>query len=209
VRRVLSDWQPSVVVEVPGSAAELDETLGADPGTYAGIAAVTTSVDGDDSSSSPVHVFVNPEVTDRLQGRGAQVVMSHELVHVATDAATSSVDLWLLEGFADYVALRDVPLPVEDAAARAIALVERRGVPDRLPGTEEFDTRADDLEAAYELAWLACRDVADAAGEDALVAAYRAAQSGTPVGEALRRHTGLTTAELVSRWQRRLQDLAS
>ena len=81
-------------------------------GTYAGIAAVTTTVDGSGSPDAPVHVFVNPDVTRRLRGAGAQVVMSHELVHVATDAATSAVDLWLLEGFADYVALRDVPLPL-------------------------------------------------------------------------------------------------
>ena len=37
--------------------------------------------------------------------------MSHEAVHVATEAARSTMPLWLLEGFADYVALRDVDLP--------------------------------------------------------------------------------------------------
>jgi hypothetical protein len=45
-----------------------------------------------------VHVFVNPEVFDRLQPTGAQVVLSHEAVHVATDAARSDVAPWLLEG---------------------------------------------------------------------------------------------------------------
>ena len=38
--------------------------------------------------------------------------MSHEATHVATDAALSTMPLWLLEGFADYVALRDVDLPI-------------------------------------------------------------------------------------------------
>src|SRR3546814_6597486 len=79
------------------------------PGDYANIAAVTTTVDGSLSPSAPVHVFVNPQMWAGLKPQGAQVVMSHEAVHVVTGAAiTSGVPLWLLEGFADYVALRDV-----------------------------------------------------------------------------------------------------
>ena len=112
VRRVLPAWRAVGGRRGARVAAALDATLDAADGTYAGIAAVTTTVDGSGSPDAPVHVFVNPDVTRGLRGAGAQVVMSHELVHVATDAATSTVDLWLLEGFADYVALRDVPLPL-------------------------------------------------------------------------------------------------
>jgi hypothetical protein len=208
VRRVLPAWHPSVVVEVPDSAAELDETLDVEPGTYGGIAAVTTTVDGSSSPDAPVHVFVNPDVTRRLRADGAQVVMSHELVHLATGAATSSVDLWLLEGFADYVALRDVDLPLTTTAARAVEQVRRDGVPEGLPGPTDFDTRADGLEAAYELAWLACRVVADEAGEQALVRLYREASDGAPTAAALR-DIGLSQPELVRAWQRWLQDLAA
>ena len=111
VHRVLPDWKPRVVVEVPASAAALNRSLGVPPGTYDSIAAVTATADGSSRRDAPVHVYVNPEVTAGLRRAGAQVVMSHELVHVATDAATSPVEPWLLEGFADYVALRDVELP--------------------------------------------------------------------------------------------------
>ncbi len=111
VRRVLPAWRAPVVVEVPASAADLDETLGADPGTYAGIAAVTATAGSATDDEAPVHVFVNPEVTAGLRRAGAQVVMSHELVHVATDAARGGTEPWLVEGFADYVALRDTDLP--------------------------------------------------------------------------------------------------
>ena len=107
VRRVLPEWREPVVVEVPASAAELDETLGATPGTYAGIAAVTATAGSSSTADAPVHVFVNPDVTAGLRRAGAQVVMSHELVHVATDAARGVSEPWLVEGFADYVALRD------------------------------------------------------------------------------------------------------
>ena len=88
VHRVLPDWQPRVVVEVPASAADLNRALGVPQGTYDNIAAVTATVDGSTRRNAPVHVFVNPDVTAGLRRAGAQVVMSHELVHVATRVAT-------------------------------------------------------------------------------------------------------------------------
>lgn len=208
VRRVLPQWRPSVVVEVPGSAGELDDALDVADGTYVGIAAVTAGADGSSRTVAPVRVFVNPEVTGRLRGAGAQVVISHELVHVATDATTTDLDPWLLEGFADYVALRDVDLPLSITAARASASVGRGGVPDRLPGVAEFDTEAADLEAAYELAWLACVEVADQVGERGLVRVYQEAAAGATTRDALS-SVGLTSADVVRGWQQRLRRLAS
>lgn len=207
VLRVLPQWRPRVVLEVPDSGAGVDEALGAQPGTYAAIAGVTASADGTLGPDAPVHVYANPEVTARLRQRGAQVVISHELVHVATDAVSGVVPPWLLEGFADYVALRDVPLPLERTASRAAELARRDGLPTRLPGPEELDTRAEDLEAVYEQAWLVCRVLAQEAGEAALVATYRAVDAGTPVGAALRRHAGLTERELVELWRAEIEDL--
>ena len=112
VHGVLPRWRPRLVVEVPPTLAALHGALDSDPGQYDAVAAVTSTADGSLTPDAPVHVFVNPEVFGDLKPRGAQVVMSHEAVHVATDAATSTMPLWLLEGFADYVALRDVHLPV-------------------------------------------------------------------------------------------------
>ena len=208
VRRVLPQWRPSVVVEVPASAAQLDDTLNVDDGTYGAIAAVTAAADGSVRAGAPVRVFVNPEVTGRLRGAGAQVVISHELVHVATDATTAALDPWLLEGFADYVALRDVDLPLSTTAARASASVRRHGVPDQLPGSAEFATSAPDLEAAYELAWLACVEVADQVGERGLVRIYDRASDGATTAEALA-SVGLTLDEVVRGWQGRLRELGS
>ena len=98
VRAVLPQWQTGLVVEVPQDAAGLDAALDAEPGTYAGIAAVTSSTDGSSAPDTPIHVFLNPDIYDRLGRTGAQVVMSHEAVHVATDAPNSSMPQWLLEG---------------------------------------------------------------------------------------------------------------
>ncbi len=205
VRGVLRGWRSPVVVEVPASAAELDETLGVDPGTYASIAAVTAPAGS--ASNGPVHVFLNPEVTAGLRRAGAQVVMSHELVHVATDAARSPMETWLLEGFADYVALRATRLPDKTTLRRAIESVRRDGVPDELPMAADFDTRAGDLQARYEEAWLACRIIAERLGERTLVEVYDAASGGEALKRVLRR-AGLPLVELTHAWRSRLRELA-
>jgi hypothetical protein len=205
VRTVLPRWSSPVVVEVPASAADLDETLGVAPGTYAGIAAVTAGVGSDTGPGAPVHVFVNPQVTDGLRRAGAQVVMSHELVHVATDAVRRPVEPWLLEGFADYVALRDTRLPDRVTLGRAIEAARRDGVPEALPTAADFDTRAEDLQARYEEAWLACRIIAERLGERGLVEVYEAASSGVPVLSALR-GSNLPIAELTDAWRAKLQE---
>ena len=209
VRRVLPGWRPRLVVEVPASAAALDRTLGAEAGEYAGIAAVTTTADGTLDRGAPVHIFVNPAVFGDLRPAGAQVVMSHETVHVATDAARSTMPLWLLEGFADYVALRDVHLPLATTAGQVIRQVRRDGLPAALPGAEEFDTAAPHLGAAYEAAWLACRELVDLGGERRLVRFYAAVDDGAPVGRALRASFGLDTRAFTHRWRARLRDVAA
>ncbi|MBZ5736761.1 hypothetical protein [Nocardioides mangrovi] len=209
VRRVLPAWQQGLVVEVPASVRDLERTLDADKGTYDQIAAVTTSVDGTTAPSAPVHVFVNPDVYDTLKPTGAQVVMTHESTHVATGAWTSQMPLWLLEGFADYVALRDVDLPVSRTASQIIAQVRKDGPPRALPSSADFGTRTPDLGATYESAWLVCRLLAERGGEDALVSFYRAMDGGTALGTALEQSFGMSVAELTQAWRTELTGLAS
>ncbi len=207
VRRVLPHWGGHLVVEVPATARGLQQALRADPGQYAGIAAVTTTVDGARSRAAPAHVFVNPQVFWPLKPTGAQVVITHETTHVVASAATSPAPIWLVEGFADYVALSAQHLPLATTAARISALVRRSGPPSQLPGTVEFAAGAKDLEAHYESAWLACRLLADDAGARALVAFYRAVDGGRPVGVELRQHFGFGLATLTQRWRTLLAHL--
>jgi len=137
-------------------------------------------------------------------------VMSHEATHVATGAPLSSgVPLWLLEGFADYVALRDVDLPVSTTAGQAIQQVRREGPPDHLPGEVEFDETSSHLGAAYESAWLACTLLADVGGEDALVGLYEQVSGGEELAGPLEELFGLTEDELTAQWRQRLLDLAA
>jgi len=208
VRRVLPGWRSGLVVEVPSSPDALDETLGAAPGEYAAIAAVTTTVDGSISPTAPVHVFVNPDVFGSLKAQGAQVVMSHEATHVATDAVRSRTPLWLLEGFADYVALRDVGLPLSVTAGQIIRQVRKDGAPPQLPAGPEFDTQTTHLGAAYEAAWLACRLLAESGGEADLVGLYRRVSRGEAVDAVLRDLHGFGEKEFTRRWRSELVALA-
>jgi hypothetical protein len=208
VRRVLPQWRGGLVVEVPASVGDLDRVLDADPGSYDQIAATTTSADGSNAPDTPVHVFVNPDVFGLLGPTEGQVVMSHEATHVATDAWEASMPPWLLEGFADYVALRDTDLPVTTAAGQAIADVGKDGPPRALPGELEFGTRATHLGATYESAWLAVRLLAQDGGEAALVRFYRSVDDGAPVGGALRATFGLSLHDFTRQWRSLLADLA-
>ncbi|HET6937460.1 MAG TPA: hypothetical protein VFI19_02595 [Nocardioides sp.] len=210
VRDVLPHWRGKLVVEVPGSEGDLDAALAADPGTYTTIAAVTASVDGTLTPSSEVHIFVNPDVYDDLEPVGGQVVMSHEATHLATRAPmTNGVPLWLLEGFADYVALHAVDLPITTTASQIIQQVRREGAPDHLPGEAEFDENATHLGASYESAWVACLVLADAGGRDALVRLYEQVSHGQDLDQRLQGVFGLTEAELTARWRQRLENLAA
>ncbi|MGH3369788.1 MAG: hypothetical protein ACRDPR_07285, partial [Nocardioidaceae bacterium] len=178
VRSVLPRWRGRLVVEVPASREQLDQVLGAEPGTYTAIAAVTATVDGSTRRSAPVHILVNPDVFAELGSDGSQIVMSHEATHVAMRAATSTMPLWLLEGFADYVALARADLPVEVTASQILERVRRTGPPRTLPRGRDFDPSNKILGTSYEAAWLASRLLAEVYGERGLVRFYDTVDAG-------------------------------
>lgn len=206
VRRVVPWSHPGLVLEVPADQAGLEQMMGAPTGSYHGVAAVTATVDGSDAG--PVHVLVNPQVIGGLNTEGAQIVLSHEAVHVATFAADAALPSWLLEGFADYVALRDVDLPLSTTARQIIAEVRASGAPRHLPGADEFNDQSETFGAEYEAAWLACRLLARTAGEQALVRVYDDARDGTDIDTALRRDAGLGLVAFTARWRQELTELA-
>jgi hypothetical protein len=207
VRRVLPAWRGRLVVEVPRDQTALDHVMGAGAGSYDEIAAVTTTADGSQSRSAPVHIFVNPAVFDPLGPRGAQIVMSHEATHVATGAALSTMPTWLLEGFADYVALDHVDLPPSVTASQILRQVRRTGAPAHLPGKAEFDAHNKSLGASYESAWLACRLLAERYGEKSLIGFYRTADRTSSTTAAFRA-LGTTRGAFTAAWRADLRTLA-
>ena len=207
VAKVLPGWHGKLVVEGPASEKQLDAALAAPQDQYANIAAVTTSVDGSLVPGSPVHVFLNPRVFDALGPRGAQVVLSHETTHVATGATFVQMPTWLLEGFADYVALAHAGIPVSTAASQILARIRKQGTPDHLPTSADLDPTATGLGATYEEAWLATRFLAQLYGEPKLVAFYRAVSAGKTTDQAFHSILGTTEAAFVRRWRADLNGL--
>ena len=208
VQRVLPSWNGPLLVEVPRTRQQLDAAVRADPGQYDNIAAVTTSADGSLAPGAPVRVFVNPSVFDKLKQRGAQVVMSHEATHVATGATFVSMPTWLLEGFADFVALDGAGVPVDVAAGQILKRIRKDGLPKTLPTASDLDPTATGLGATYEEAWLACRFLAAEFGTDRLVRFYREVSNGTSAPDAFRSVLGLSQPEFVRRWRADLAGLA-
>ncbi|MET7464584.1 hypothetical protein [Nonomuraea sp. NPDC005501] len=173
------------LVLVPASAAEAARLAGV--ADVEGLAAVA---DGS-------RVVVVPGTFDRLTPTGRDVVLTHELTHVA--AGTGGLPPWLYEGFADYVAYRDAGLSVPVAAAELAAEVRASRPPRRLPEPGDFAPGSARLAAVYQEAWLACRYVAERRGEDTLVRLYRDART-RGAARALTA-AGLPAARLTAGWR--------
>lgn len=205
----LLDARTGLVVEIPADTVELHRALDVDRGTYDNVAAVTAPVDGSRAPGSPVHVFVNRSVYDDLDDVAAQVVMTHEAVHALTGAPRAQgAPLWLLEGFADYVALRGLDLPTSRTAGQVIEQVRRDGLPRTLPSDAGFNPAANHLGTVYEAAWQVSVTLAERGDEQDLVAFYEAVLGGTRWTTALQRRFAWTEAQLTAAWRARLGALA-
>ncbi|WP_314254726.1 hypothetical protein [Streptomyces sp. DSM 40907] len=199
-------WAGRAVVLVPGSVERMAELLGRPAAEYRGMGAVTTGRVG--AAPAPAdRVVVNPQGWAELSPAGRGVVLTHEVTHVATRAATTATTpLWLSEGFADWAAYRGTPATPEQAAPALARAVRRGEVPGGLPRSEDFAFGGDPeaLARAYEGAWLACRLIAGRWGEAALVDLYgRAGREPWPV--AVRGALGVDPDALTKDWQEALR----
>lgn len=209
VGRVIPSWKGRLVIEAAASEEEFDRVLGTSRAQYANIAAVTASVDGSTTGNAPLHVFLNPALFDELGPRAAQIVISHETTHVATKAPyTENMPTWLVEGFADYVALAHAGVGVQKAAAQVLKRIREEGLPDALPSNDDLAPTAPGLGAAYEEAWLVNRFIACAYGEARLIAFYNAIDRGANTDAAFDSVLKTTQARFVKAWRQDLKALA-
>lgn len=210
VDRVIPAWHGGLVAFVPRTRVQFGRLLATRPAEYAGIAAVTTTVDGSTSTRTPAAIVINPPVFDTLRPLGAHVVISHEATHDATGVAAGPVPPWVAEGFADYVGVGSVDVPMSVSAGDVIAVVRRHGPPAILPGPAAFDLGGARLETAYEEAWLACRAIAARYGQPALVRFYeRVVRHPHDVAGAFAAVLHTTRARFTGEWRRYLVRLAA
>ena len=211
-------WRRGAVVVVPTSGAEMSELLGSGNDLSQIAAVATAELGGGRSEFDPAgdRILVNPDTFGRLGQLGRRVVLTHELAHVATRRATGpAVPAWLAEGLADYIAYRDVDLPLAVSARELRKDVRAGRVPAAFPKDEDFRGGNPGLAQAYEQSWLAVRLIAAEHGQDALLRFYRAvgARRGVApakaVEEELRAELDTSTAALTKAWRASLErDLA-
>jgi hypothetical protein len=180
-----------VVVLLPGTLAEMATLL--DRTTTEGLsrlAAVTTGGQLPTSGSRDVitgrttgdRVLVNPVAFPELTATGRQVVLTHELTHVATRSAIRTPPpVWVDEGFADYVAYLGTALSVREIAGDLLDSPKALASLRELPSDEDFDPASGPVDIAYDEAWLAMRYVEDEGGTAMVVDFYRVASGLKPL----------------------------
>lgn len=209
VGAVLPHWRGGLVAYAPATARQFGRLIATPPDRYAGIAAVTTSIDGSDAAPAPLAIVVSPRVFASLGPLGAHVVITHEATHVATRAAAADMPLWVAEGFADYVGIGSVDVAVPVAAQAALSVVRRQGAPAQLPDDAAFAVGSSGLEATYEEAWLATSLIARRYGRGALVAFYRLVERHPEaIDEAFAAALHTSRASFTAAWRTYLADLA-
>ncbi|GLX23861.1 hypothetical protein [Streptomyces lavendulae] len=199
-------WARRVVVLAPATLDAMAALLGRPADTYRGLGAVTTGSTGGGPAPAD-RVVVNPEGYAGLSEAGRRIVLTHEVTHVATRAATSArTPQWLSEGFADWAAYRGTGTTPAEGAPELARAVRRGELPGALPADGDFAFGGDPSAAAraYEGAWLACRLVAARWGEAALVRLYELA-GREPLPAALEQALGTDPAGLTAAWQETLR----
>ncbi|MER7070775.1 hypothetical protein [Terrabacter sp. NPDC000476] len=211
---------PPAVWIAPATDEDAGALLGRDPAGLAGVAAATDGPLTPGETAGADRVVIVPGPWASLQPGGRDVVMTHELTHVAVRASTTrAVPLWLSEGFAELVAYRSVDLPERTVVAQALDTVRASGLPRSLPADADFDPSTGRLPTAYGLALLALRTLDDTHGTAAVVRLYAAAAGGlaeptsrlgdaeATTDDALADTLGTSRSVLVRDWRARLRTL--
>jgi len=142
VRRVTGvwgkNWNADVVILTPSTTTEF-AALVSRPSNQ-GLDQVAAITQGDIEPGQPAEgdrVVINPKAFTALDRDGRQVVITHELTHVATrSSSTRPVPIWLSEGMADYVGYSGLGLPRACVAAELLTLVRQgKGKRDRQHGS--------------------------------------------------------------------------
>ncbi len=93
-------------------------------------AAVTDGIDSGTGRPYGQRLVLDPTPLAALSTVGERIVLTHEITHLATAAATADITpRWLVEGFAEYVANLHTGQPVATAAARTAGRRARRAGP--------------------------------------------------------------------------------
>ncbi len=207
-----------VLVLAPATGVEADALLGRPARSdRSPVAATTEGPTGADGTATGDRVVLDPTAFDRLTRSGRDVVLTHELAHVAVRATVPGHPAgWLAEGYADHVGYRRADVSTRRLLAPLVAAIRAGRAPSALPSASELQPGSGDLEVPYLAAWQAVELVAERHGDAAL---RRLVAAGSSTGSdadaeattdrALVSELGTSRAELSRQWLARLGRLGA
>jgi hypothetical protein len=192
-------WERKAVILVPRNEAEAEDLVGARDLSRVAAVASSSVESGSVERVLGNRIVVNSTNVARYDPLNLQVLVTHEMTHVATRTLGDGVPLLLVEGFADYTALKPVRLPFEDTH-QALA---RRAFDGRLPTDDEF--RRGNAPVAYDEGSAFCQWVAATYGSGKLQALYRRFRGSDSTSQAefdsgIRKVLGISRPTAERRW---------
>jgi len=206
-----SDWAQRLIIVVPKTIQQVETGLGRSVESLRDIAAVTSMETASGDQGSP-RIWLNTPTMQGLSSLGREIVLRHEVVHVATGSgSTDATPLWLEEGLAEYIGYENTGVSRAVAAGDAIDALRDGHKFTALPTADDFSGAG--LAIAYEGALIACDELADDGGLASLVKTYRLTAQGTGssdenVAAAIHQVYGLSLDEFILHWDARLHQLA-
>lgn len=193
-------WDKSVVLYVLSDKTALSRLGGIPGGDVDSIGGISFAVYADAERSGRVastRVFVHPDYIEYIQP-DRDLLLTHEITHVAVAKTAGGGPVWVQEGLAEYVAT--------DGADSSYLHLDRDLVERAAEGTSEMPSSAKfntvDQPWHYNMALMACDYIAEEHGEDDLWEVYLAMQKNTHVttdqeqNRVLRDAIGINAAEL-------------
>jgi hypothetical protein len=197
-------WDRKVVILIPRDQREAQRLVRSR--NLSDVAAVTSSA----IEAGPLHrllgnrIIVNTSLVKDYRTLDLQVVLTHEMTHVATRRIGVGVPLYLVEGFADYTALRPLDAPVR-LTRPSLALAVRAGrFKGKLPSRSQLV--GSDAALAYDEGSTFCLWVASTFGQAKLQALYSSFGDLTADADRrdedlrFRRVLGISRATAEARW---------
>ncbi|MFL6154239.1 MAG: hypothetical protein ACJ72B_17830 [Ornithinibacter sp.] len=218
LRSAWTDAPARVLVLAPSTAAEADALLGRiSTAGAAPVAATTEGPTGAAGTATGDRIVLDPAAFGRLTPSGRDVVLTHELAHVAVRATVPGRPAaWLAEGYADHVGYARADVPAGRLLAPLVSSLRTGHGPTGLPTAADLQPTAGDVEVPYLGAWQAVELLAAHHGEAALRRLVRAGSSTGSAADAeattdaaLVSVLGTSRAELTDAWLTRLGQLST
>jgi hypothetical protein len=196
-------WERKAVILVPRDQNEAERLVGARDLSRVAAVASSSVESGQAERVLGNRIVVNTTNVVRYDALNLQVLVTHEMTHVATRTLGDGVPLVLVEGFADWAALKPVGLPLALTRPALDARVDAGRFDGALPSDAEL--RSGDAALAYDEGSSFCLWVDETYGVGKLQALYRQFKGSYSPGpieldRGFRRVLGISARTAESRW---------